>query len=396
MSNHPSTGIFKIILTFIFFGLLSFMLIAGIIVFIILKSRVINRRQRLSDNQELTLQGPMIEVENNGYIHEEEHVPINHYRVLKQKVHTISSNQLKIEPTNLLGVGKYGRVNSGTIHENNTLIPVAAYSIQDKKMSKETKRSMLQDLDVLIKVGKHENLISLIGTCETAQVVSVILDYVSMNLKDLLLGSRDTLPGRFSNMSEAQALDIAIQIASGMAHLEACRVIHRQLCARSVMITNGFTPKISSYGLHVTFTGTVRFSHNKIPDYTRWTALEVFKGQPPNYKSDVWSYSCLLWEICVLGGTPYGNTSNNNEIPERVMKGLRLPQLQYISDDLYQIMLDCWQLDCDERPKFVDLVDSLTNLKENNLIPYLNFNLFSNFQFEQFYPDMELAVRPVF
>lgn len=43
-------------------GLLTFMLIAGIIGFIILKSRVVNRRQRLSDNQELTLQGPMIEV----------------------------------------------------------------------------------------------------------------------------------------------------------------------------------------------------------------------------------------------------------------------------------------------------------------------------------------------
>lgn len=48
-------------------GLLSFMLIAGIIVFIILKSRVINRRQRLSDNQELTLQGPMIEVVSSRY-----------------------------------------------------------------------------------------------------------------------------------------------------------------------------------------------------------------------------------------------------------------------------------------------------------------------------------------
>lgn len=43
-------------------GLLTFMFIAGIIGFIILKSRVISRRQRLSDNQELTLQGPMIEV----------------------------------------------------------------------------------------------------------------------------------------------------------------------------------------------------------------------------------------------------------------------------------------------------------------------------------------------
>lgn len=116
-------------------------------------------------------------------------------------------------------------MNSGTIHENNTLIPVAAYSIQDKKMSQEARKSMLQDLDVLIKVGKHENLTGLIGTCETSQVVCVILDYVSMNLKDLLLGSRDTLPGRFSNMSEVQALDIAVQIARGMAHLEACKVI---------------------------------------------------------------------------------------------------------------------------------------------------------------------------
>lgn len=43
-------------------GLLTFMLITGIIGFIILKSRVVNRRQRLSENQELTLQGPMIEV----------------------------------------------------------------------------------------------------------------------------------------------------------------------------------------------------------------------------------------------------------------------------------------------------------------------------------------------
>ncbi|KAJ8945602.1 hypothetical protein NQ314_009127 [Rhamnusium bicolor] len=81
---------------------------------------------------------------------------------------------------------------------------------------------------------------------------------------------------------------------------------------------------------------------------------------------------------------------------KRIIKGLRLPQLPYISDDLYQIMLDCWQLDCDERPTFTDLIESLLTLRENTLIPYLNFNLYSSFQYEQFYPDMEVAVRPVF
>ncbi|CAG9828604.1 unnamed protein product [Diabrotica balteata] len=97
-----------------------------------------------------------------------------------------------------------------------------------------------------------------------------------------------------------------------------------------------------------------------------------------------------------LGGTPYGFVANNNEIPDKIVKGLRLPQLQYINDEMYQIMLDCWQLDFTERPSFVELGESLESLKKNDLIPYITFSTFPNFQYEQFYPDMELAVRPVF
>ncbi|XP_057651345.1 putative inactive tyrosine-protein kinase Wsck [Diorhabda carinulata] len=371
-------------------GLLTFMLIAGIIGFIILKSRVVNRRHRLSDNQELTLQGPMIEVENNGYIHEDEHVPVNHYRNLKQKVRTIPSSQLNVEPTNLLGVGRYGRVNSAGVVENDNITLAAAYTIQDKKMSQETRKTMLQELDVLIKVGKHDNVIGLIGICETSYIMYVVLEHASLNLKDVLLGSRDSLPGRFSSMSEFQALDTAIQVARGMAYLDHCKIIHKQLCARSVIIAPGGIAKVTSYGI------AQYFSHNKIPDYTRWTAVEVFKNYPPNTKSDVWSFACLMWEICALGATPYGNVANNNEIPEKIVRGLRLPQLQYINDELYQLMLDCWQLDYDERPSFMQLVESLDSFKKNPTVPYINFNTYPNFQYDQFYPDMELAVRPVF
>lgn len=151
---------------------------------------------------------------------------MNHYRNLKQRVRTLPSNQLKVEPTNLLGVGRYGRVNSALFQEKDTdtEIPVTAYTIQDKKMSQETRKAMLQELDILIKVGKHENTIGLVGMCETSHLIYVVLEHASLNLKDVLLGSRDSLPGRFSNMSEAQALSIAVQIAKGMAHLDACKV----------------------------------------------------------------------------------------------------------------------------------------------------------------------------
>lgn len=102
---------------------------------------------------------------------------------------------------------------------------MAVYSINDKKISQEDKKNMLRDLDVLIRIGKHENMVALVGTCETTQMVFVVLEYVSMNLKDLLLGSRDSLPEKFSNMTENQALDIAINIARGMAHLASNKVL---------------------------------------------------------------------------------------------------------------------------------------------------------------------------
>ncbi|KAF5294819.1 hypothetical protein FQA39_LY00303 [Lamprigera yunnana] len=367
-------------------GLLSFLLIIGIIGFFLLTKRVSNRRRRLTDNQELTMQGPIIEVENTAYIPEDELMPISHYNNLKNQLWNIPQTLIKFEPTNLLGTGKFGRVNSGTIRKDSNVISVAIYTIPDRKLGQENKRAMLKDLDLLIRSKKHDNILNLMGTCETSDTLFVVLEYASMNLKDLLLGSRDSLPGRFSNMQESQAFDISIGIAQGMHHLESLKIHHKQLCARNILITSGFVPKVSGYGL------AQYCNPNMIPDYTRWTAAEVFHSQKYMSKCDVWSFACLLWEICVLGGTPYGSVPNN-EIPDRVMRGLRLVQMRYFSDDLYQVLLNCWQLDLDERPTFESLVETLTNIKQDDLNIHLNFNLHPEFQYEQFYPNMELAAR---
>ena len=41
------------------------------------------------------------------------------------------------------------------------------------------------------------------------------------------------------------------------------------------------------------------------------------------------------------------------------MRGLRVPQPDNVSDELYQLMLQCWQLDLDERPDFQQLEEAL-------------------------------------
>lgn len=50
------------------------------------------------------------------------------------------------------------------------------------------------------------------------------------------------------------------------------------------------------------------------------------------------------------------------------MRGQRLPQLQFVDDDLYQLMLQCWQLDLDERPMFQEIVHILENMLEDSTV----------------------------
>lgn len=53
------------------------------------------------------------------------------------------------------------------------------------------------------------------------------------------------------------------------------------------------------------------------------------------------------------------------------MRGQRLPQLQVVDDDLYQLMLQCWQLDLDERPTFQEIVHILENMLEDSTVRIL-------------------------
>ncbi|XP_017785522.1 PREDICTED: putative tyrosine-protein kinase Wsck [Nicrophorus vespilloides] len=372
-----------IIITFLWIAiiLITLLLIAGLGLIFLLRKRLHRRnRQRLNDNQELTLQGPIIDLENNGYIHDEEGESTSHYKKLKEKIWLIPRNLLNIDLNNLLGIGSFGKVFEGNVMRDSNWSPASVYCIEDRSLEKEDKRVMLKDLDLLIKARKHQNVLELIGTCETPENVFVVLEHSSVNLKELLLNSRILINNRFTNLSESQCIDFGIDIAKGMEFLHERKIVHKKLCSIHVVVINGNCAKISGFGL------AKYYKTDQTPDFSRFTAMEVFRGQQHVSKSDVWAFACILWEISALGGTPYGNISRN-ELPEKVIRGLRLSQLPYLEDSLYQIMLNCWQLDLDERPTFAELIETLLQLKSES---FLNFAMFEGFQYEPYYLELDM------
>lgn len=162
--------------------------------------------------------------ENSAYAIDDDMSLPNHYENLNDQVWIIPRNLLNIQHMVLLGQGKFGLIHSGTVQKESDLQTVAVYSIADKKLAPSEKRSMLRELDTLIRADKHQNVLQLIGTCESVDTVCIVLENSQGNLKELLLNSRNNLPSTFCILSENQLLDIGINIAKGMAHLESKKV----------------------------------------------------------------------------------------------------------------------------------------------------------------------------
>jgi len=308
-----------------------------------------------------------------------------------QRLWTIPPENV-LKSTDVLGSGKYGKVVKGYVQRGESKIETALHSIEDNSLASGERNSMLKDLGVLVKVGQHNNIAGLVGVCEETDLMMIAMENYGLNLKEFLLNSRAlnnypsyaTKEQRFSTLHEAQAIDIALGIAKGMAYLQSLSVPHKKLASRTVYIcsSDGTVPKISGFGMDF------YQPPGQSSDFKRWIAPEALTSPQHAPKCEVWSFAVILWEIVTLGATPYVDV-RAKELVQRVQRGLRLKQPGNIGISLYQIMVNCWQIDLDERPNFQELVEILQQAF-NQALDYLSFNLYSDFNYERYDPNVEL------
>jgi len=374
-------------------------LIGAILVFVYLRHSLGARlRRRRPDTQELTSHTqstPSIDLGetgyiDNGHVNEAMRSAEDYLDSLKDKVWIIPKNFVDLSHE-VLGRGKFGSVMKGQVSANGQLIPCNTQVISNKILSPEEQKTMLRDLDANIRTGQHPNLICLIGICEEVDITQVVLDHAEPSLKQYLLDSRALLNypeyaqknSRFSTAREEAMIDMLSGVASGLDHLGRCGIYHGKLCARNILMVGETGAKISGFGLSDWQRGGEKIDH------TRWRASEALMNKQAGAKCDVWSLGCLIWEAVTLGATPYPDIKKR-DIGIRVMRGLRLPQTAYISEDLYQLMLGCWMTDPDERPSSAEVQQTLQELNQDRRL-HLNFSMGrSDFQYEPFSNELEL------
>ncbi|KAJ8370708.1 hypothetical protein SKAU_G00107360 [Synaphobranchus kaupii] len=155
-------------------------------------------------------------------------------------------------------------------------------------------------------------------------------------------------------------MDMAAQVADGMAYLESQNSIHRDLAARNVLVGEDYICKVADFGLaRVIKEPFYTSADRKIP--FKWCAPEAISHGRFSSKSDVWSYGVLLYEIMTYGGVPYPAYSNH-EVYNAITTGYRMPAPPKCPEYVYEIMLSCWRDAPEDRVSFNFLKYKLENV----------------------------------
>jgi len=144
----------------------------------------------------------------------------------------------------------------------------------------------------------HPNIVTVIDRGEAGGRQFIVFEYIDgESLKELVV--------RSGHLSVERALELALEVAHGLAFAHQHGLVHRDVKPQNVLLNGDGRAKVTDFGIArsldvehgVTQTGTVLGTSNYI-------APEQASGQPVDTQTDVYSLGVVLYEL-LAGDVPF-------------------------------------------------------------------------------------------
>ncbi|CAI4226226.1 unnamed protein product [Auanema sp. JU1783] len=224
----------------------------------------------------------------------------------------------------------------------------------------------MQEINFMKSLAYHPHLVSMLGYVADTRSPLLLVEYCERG--DLLHYIRERRaeikegPQGADTTKIKDLLSFAWQISNGLEYLNSVGCIHRDIAARNVLVDGVKQCKIADFGLcRLTDSLLYTARGGRLP--LKWMAPESLQSFEYSFKSDVWSYGVLLWEVFSLGEVPFGGIQTT-DLLEYLQKGHRLIQTDHSTDEVYEIMNLCWNIEPRQRPTFRQICIKFAGLLE--------------------------------
>uniref|UniRef100_A0A8C4FB70 Tyrosine-protein kinase receptor n=1 Tax=Dicentrarchus labrax TaxID=13489 RepID=A0A8C4FB70_DICLA len=298
--------------------------------------------------------GPLIASSNPEYLSANDVYVPDEWEVPRDKITVLRE----------LGQGSFGMVYEGIakdIVKGDPDTRVAVKTVNESASLRE-RIEFLNEASVMKAFSCH-HVVRLLGVVSKGQPTLVVMELMTHgDLKSYLRGLRpdsENNPTGRSPPTLKEMIQMAAEIADGMAYLNAKKFVHRDLAARNCMVAEDYTVKIGDFGMTRDIYETDYYrkgGKGLLP--VRWMAPESLKDGVFTAHSDCWSFGVVLWEISTLAEQPYQGLSNE-QVLKFVMDGGYLDRPDNCPERMHSLMQMCWQYNPKMRPMFHEIIEML-------------------------------------
>eukprot|EP00340_Litonotus_pictus_P003136 CAMPEP_0170519314 /NCGR_PEP_ID=MMETSP0209-20121228/4778_1 /TAXON_ID=665100 ORGANISM="Litonotus pictus, Strain P1" /NCGR_SAMPLE_ID=MMETSP0209 /ASSEMBLY_ACC=CAM_ASM_000301 /LENGTH=679 /DNA_ID=CAMNT_0010805173 /DNA_START=27 /DNA_END=2066 /DNA_ORIENTATION=- len=247
----------------------------------------------------------------------------------------------EFEVIKLLGKGAFASVYQ--VRRKKDGIIYAMKRVNFGTMSSKEKDNALNEVRILASV-QHTNIIGYKESFydDDSKTLNIIMDYADEGDLDGKLKKHVT---KRTNFPENEIWSCLIQLLQGLRALHNAKIMHRDLKSANIFLKSGMiklgdlnvSKLIKRPGMDHTQTGT--------PYYA---SPEVWSDKPYDYKCDIWSVGCIIYEMCAL--KPPFRANSLEDLFKAITKGRFEPIPKIYSQDLHMMVGILLQVNPSLRP----------------------------------------------
>jgi serine/threonine protein kinase len=202
----------------------------------------------------------------------------------------------------LLGEGSFGSVYKGRILPSRKVVAVKVIPIA---MGDEETEKALQEIDILSACSSQyivEYYECIIHNPGGPSSHSMAMGEMWILMEYCRGGSISDILTRLSGQTPALAFDediiqaVCASVALGLQYLHSNSMVHRDIKAGNVLVTNGGMVKLADFGVSATISNTMS-KRKTVVGSPYWMAPEVIKESEYDGKADVWSLGITCIEM---------------------------------------------------------------------------------------------------